>query len=182
MILLFQPSCQQEAIWSISGSTWPPTWPPKPSRIRPKMVPKPIKNQAKYKSIFYINFKLIFYRFLSVLDPPKRAKIDNFFNLFEKVDFVKIIVLPWENWYFWGSEPLKSDVKSIPRHIRNKHCKKILKNLILDRILDSILGPCWAQKWKKVEQKLRWNFNRFLRGKRGGAPESIDSGSLALPV
>ena len=69
MILLFQPSCQQEAIWSASGPTWPPTWLPKPSRIRPKMVPKPIKNQAKYKSIFYINFKLIFYRFLSVLTP-----------------------------------------------------------------------------------------------------------------
>ena len=88
MILLFQPSCQQEAIWSISGSTWPPTWPPKPSRIRPKMVPKPIKNQAKYKSIFYINFKLIFYRFLSVLTPKWTpiwwyfcALFGNFFGL-----------------------------------------------------------------------------------------------------
>ena len=88
MILLFQPSCQQEAIWSISGSTWPPTWPPKPSRIRPKMVPKPIKNQAKYKSNLYINFKLIFYRFLSVLTPKWTpiwwyfcALFGNFFGL-----------------------------------------------------------------------------------------------------
>ncbi len=86
--LLFQPSCQQEAIWSVSGPTWPPTWPPKPSRIRPKMVPKPIKNQAKYKSNFYINFKLIFYRFLSVLTPKWTpiwwyfcALFGNFFGL-----------------------------------------------------------------------------------------------------
>ena len=81
-ILLFQPSCQQEAIWSVSGPTWPPTWPPKTSRIRPKMVAKPIQNQVKNKSKFDINFKLHFYRFLSILTPKSTPKMRHFCGFF----------------------------------------------------------------------------------------------------
>ena len=78
---------------SLSSGSW--------LKLGPKLGPQIEKNDAKIdsKSMLknYTFSNMIFYRFLSVLDPPKRAKIDNFFNLFEKVDFVKIIVLPWEN-------------------------------------------------------------------------------------
>ena len=41
--LLFQPTCQLQAISSNFWSTWPSTWHPRPPEIRPKRLPKSIK-------------------------------------------------------------------------------------------------------------------------------------------
>ena len=45
--LLFRPTCQQEAIWSIFYSTWPSTWHWKSTKNPPKSLPESIKIQSK---------------------------------------------------------------------------------------------------------------------------------------
>ena len=74
--LLFQPTCQQEATWSIFWSAWCPTWRPKLSKIPPKRPPKSIKNRTKNKSKNGVHFGPIFVRFSSILASmlaPKRG-------------------------------------------------------------------------------------------------------------
>ena len=74
--LLFPPTCQQEATWSIFWLTWPPTGGPKPCKNVHKRLPKSIKKCIQSIMQVGLDFGALLGRFWVDLVPKLGGKLD----------------------------------------------------------------------------------------------------------
>ena len=85
--------------------------------------------------------------------PLKTEPKSRFFRyFFENVDFVKIVLPSRRRAYFQGSEPPKTDQKSMPKRVRKKHRKKTSQKSILASVLASQNLPKSTQHRKKSKK------------------------------